>query len=131
MWFNHLNPVVNHSKWTLPEDIQLFKLAGEFGTKWAKISKSLNGLRTEHMVKNRFNSIHKKFLNRYQRCSLKKIIEFIRNHLEQKLETGKEVEESCTSRNNEVNSQSEEVIPKKYQEESDEQAEDDGEEISR
>lgn len=81
MWFNHLNPIVKHTKWTLAEDIELFKLAGELGTKWAKISKALDGVRTEHMVKNRFNAITKKYQSRYQRCSTRKIIELIKKHL--------------------------------------------------
>ena len=81
MWYNHLNPVVNHNKWTLQEDIQLFELAGKLGTKWAKISKALEGVRTEHMVKNRFNSISKKYQSRFQRCSQKKMIELISVHL--------------------------------------------------
>lgn len=85
MWYNHLNPVVNHNKWTLKEDIQLFDLAGKIGTKWAKISKALEGVRTEHMVKNRFNSISKKYQSRFQRCSQKKMIELISSHLLKKL----------------------------------------------
>lgn len=81
MWYNHLNPIVNHDKWTIEEDIELFKLANQLGTKWARISKALNGVRTEHMVKNRFNSISKKYHSRFQRCSTKKMIELIGIHL--------------------------------------------------
>lgn len=85
MWYNHLNPIVNHQKWSLEEDIELFRLANQLGTKWARISKALNGVRTEHMVKNRFNSISKKYQSRFQRCSTKKMIELIGIHLEKKL----------------------------------------------
>ena len=46
MWFNHLNPNVSHEKWTPEEDIELFRLASQMGTKWAKISKALEGVRT-------------------------------------------------------------------------------------
>jgi hypothetical protein len=85
MWFNHLNPIVVHSKWTLEEDLELFRMAGQLGTKWARISKALEGRRTEHMVKNRFNAISKKYQSRFQRCSTKKIIELIGSILEKKM----------------------------------------------
>lgn len=73
MWFNHLNPNVSHNKWTLEEDIRLFKHVSRIGTKWAQISKAMDGVRTEHMVKNRFNSLIKKYSLKYQRYSLKKL----------------------------------------------------------
>ena len=89
MWFNHLNPIVSHNKWSIEEDVFLFRHASQIGTKWAKISKALNGVRTEHMVKNRFNSIVKKYQSRYQRCSIKRITELVLNHLEKDYEKEK------------------------------------------
>jgi hypothetical protein len=101
MWFNHLNPVVSHDKWTIEEDVLLFRHASAIGTKWSKISRALNGVRTEHMVKNRFNSIIKKFQSRYQRCSTKKIIELVLSHLEKDYEKEKDrISEEWTSREN-------------------------------
>lgn len=76
-WFNHLNPALNKEKWTLEEDVTLFKLAKELDTKWAKISREMGEYRTEHMVKNRFKSIFKKYESRFQRCTTRKRIENI------------------------------------------------------
>jgi len=81
MWFNHLNPNVRHEKWSLEEDALLFRLVLRDGTKWAQISKAMDGVRTEHMVKNRFNSLIKKYSARYQRYSLKKLAEIIQKDL--------------------------------------------------
>lgn len=46
--------------------------------------------RTEHMIKNRFKSIAKKYENRYQRCTMRKRIENILKDLELKRITLKE-----------------------------------------
>jgi hypothetical protein len=54
----------------------LFGYIRQHGLKWAHISKLLNGVRTEHMVKNRYNSIVKRYQNRWQR-STKKIVDRI------------------------------------------------------
>lgn len=81
MWFNHLNPNVRHDKWTLAEDILLFQLVSRNGTKWAQISKDMDGVRTEHMVKNRFNSLIRKYSLKYQRYSVKKLAEIIQKDL--------------------------------------------------
>jgi len=50
------------------------------------------------MVKNRFNAITKKYQSRYQRCSTRKIIELIRKHLEQKMETEKDNDDLSNSK---------------------------------
>lgn len=84
-WYNHLDPVVRHDKWTLDEDLRLFELIAHLGQRWAAISKAMSGARTEHMVKNRFNSIYKKYAARYQRSSFKKIIEIIIKDIRKKL----------------------------------------------
>jgi hypothetical protein len=65
-------------------------LAAKLGTKWAKISKAMQGRRTEHMVKNRYNSLAKKYQSRFQRCSTKKMIENIGKYLHSKLTLKKE-----------------------------------------
>lgn len=45
----------------------------------------MNGMRTEHMVKNRFNSLIKKYQTRFNRFSTKKMIESILKDLQTKL----------------------------------------------
>lgn len=51
-----------HSGWNIEEDITLIETVFDKGKKWALIAKMLDGRRTEHMVKNRFNSLMCKFL---------------------------------------------------------------------
>jgi hypothetical protein len=84
-WINHLDPEVNRTQWTLQEDLTLFKAISEFGTKWAYISKMFKGVRTEHMVKNRYNSIFKRYQNRAQRATMKKILDKITEDLQRKV----------------------------------------------
>jgi len=59
------------------------------------------------MVKNRFNSITKRYQTRFQRCSIKKMTELIRIDLEKRLATTRDLEESSNSKDNEAVSQSE------------------------
>lgn len=56
---NHLNPSIVKDKWSIEEDIQLLKVASEYGGKWSLIARALNSGRTENMVKNRVISIVK------------------------------------------------------------------------
>ena len=58
---NHLNPDLNKSKWRLTEDLKLLLAYQEIGSKWSSISKRLKN-RTDHMVKNRFNSLKQKWM---------------------------------------------------------------------
>ena len=60
-WMNHLNPDLNKSKWRLTEDLKLLLAYQEIGAKWSSISKRLRN-RTDHMVKNRFNSLRQKWM---------------------------------------------------------------------
>jgi hypothetical protein len=89
-WFNHLNPALSKEKWTIEEDVALFRNARDLGSKWAKISKAMGECRTEHMIKNRFKSIAKKYENRFQRCTVRKRVENILKDLELKSLTIKE-----------------------------------------
>ena len=61
----------------------LFNLIIDYGCKWSLVSKKMNNGRTEHMVKNRFNSIvkkiFKKVLKRVERKHLLKALELITN----------------------------------------------------
>jgi len=63
----------------------LLKLIAKIGCKWAQISKTMNGMRTEHMVKNRFNSLIKKYQTRFNKFSNKKMVENILKDLQTKL----------------------------------------------
>lgn len=54
---NHLDPEKVKSKWSMAEDYQLVECALTEGKKWALISKMMGSTRTEHMVKNRYNSL--------------------------------------------------------------------------
>lgn len=60
-WANHLNPAVNRNEWSIAEDKMLFKLIEEYGKKWSKLVKKFNSTRTEHMIKNRYNSYIRKW----------------------------------------------------------------------
>lgn len=54
---NHLDPLKLKSKWTPSEDFCLMNLVLKEGKKWAMIAKIMGNIRTEHMVKNRYNSL--------------------------------------------------------------------------
>ena len=53
----------------------------KFGSKWAMISKIFNNSRTEHMIKNRYHSLMKKYQIKTNRLSTKKLIERIHDDL--------------------------------------------------
>ena len=61
-WNNYLDPTKRHTGWSIEEDTILIRTVFEKGKKWALISKQLDCRRTEHMVKNRFNSLMCKYL---------------------------------------------------------------------
>ena len=76
-WINHLDPAINrfvkfilNSKtvfrgaWTNEEDIKLLESHLSIGKKWAEIAKNLRS-RTENAVKNRWNSLIKKYRAEY------------------------------------------------------------------
>jgi hypothetical protein len=56
-WLNHISTAINKNQWTAAEDIKILKYALEAGKKWSAMAAMLDTHRTEHMVKNRFNSI--------------------------------------------------------------------------
>ena len=60
-WNNYLDPGKFHGDWTLEEDRKLIDSVTKFGKRWAMIGKHLDDKRTEHMVKNRYNSLVSKF----------------------------------------------------------------------
>ena len=59
-WVNHLDPSVNRGSWNEKQDLELLKVFVVTGKKWSEMSKLIAN-RTENAVKNRFNSLMKKF----------------------------------------------------------------------
>ena len=60
-----MNPTVNKEKWSEKEDLLLMKKVKSDGLKWSDIAKYFKGCRTEHMVKNRYNSL----INNYRKSN--------------------------------------------------------------
>lgn len=56
-WLNHLDDKKKHGNWTPEEDLSIFKYVAENGKRWCKLVSILKETRTEHMIKNRFNSL--------------------------------------------------------------------------
>lgn len=56
-----MDPGKSHGEWTLDEDLKLVEYVMKFGKRWAMIGKHLEDKRTEHMVKNRYNSLLSKY----------------------------------------------------------------------
>lgn len=61
-YLNKLSPQIKNEKWTEQEDQQLLELYSQKGHRWCEIARLMDG-RTETMVKNRFYSKFKSFLN--------------------------------------------------------------------
>lgn len=59
-WTNHLDPNINRGAWTEEEDMRLLQCFLLHGKRWSEISKLIDN-RTENAVKNRFNSLMKKY----------------------------------------------------------------------
>ena len=60
-WENHSNPSLKKTRWMEEEDVRLLEGIMEKGTKWAAVSKIFCGGRNEHMVKNRYRCLVKRF----------------------------------------------------------------------
>jgi hypothetical protein len=70
-WRNHLDPEIkkytsrftNREKWTDEEDVILLEAELKYGKKWVEIKKKLKG-RSENSIKNRYNTLYKKYLDK-------------------------------------------------------------------
>lgn len=60
---NHLDPAIKKDPWTSTEDAKLLELHQKLGNRWVEFAKELPG-RSENSIKNRWNSILKKRLER-------------------------------------------------------------------
>ena len=54
---NHLDPHICKSEWSPEEDYIIVNTVLENGRKWALAAKLAGSKRTEHMIKNRYNSL--------------------------------------------------------------------------
>lgn len=75
-WLNHLDDKKKRGEWTPQEDLSIFKYVMEYGKHWCKIVPILKDSRTEHMIKNRYNSLINK-----QRKSKKEREEHLRHRI--------------------------------------------------
>ena len=58
-YFNHLDPDLTKSAWTIEEDLLLLHKQQEIGNKWSTIAKLMPG-RSDNQIKSRFKSLVKK-----------------------------------------------------------------------
>lgn len=74
MWYNHIDRNVNRGQWTLEEDIKLLQEAEIFQRKWASIFEEFEGKRTQHMIKNRYNSLIQRYKKIFNEKNISKVI---------------------------------------------------------
>lgn len=98
-WMNHLDPLKLKSKWTINEDFSLIDLVLKEGKKWAMIAKTMGNIRTEHMVKNRYNSLLRAEMKKYdEMANENRAMRKLQNRLKYSLENKSAEKESASSR---------------------------------
>lgn len=98
-WMNHLDPLKLKSKWTINEDFSLIDLVLKEGKKWAMIAKTMGNIRTEHMVKNRYNSLLRAEMKKYdEMADENRAMQKLQNRLKYSLENKSAEKESASSR---------------------------------
>lgn len=96
---NHLDPLKLKSKWTINEDFSLIDLVLKEGKKWAMIAKTMGNIRTEHMVKNRYNSLLRAEMKKYdEMADENRAMRKLQNRLKYSLENKSAEKESASSR---------------------------------
>lgn len=80
-YFNHLNPTLNHSEWSLVEDALLVHFHGTIGPRWVAIAGLLRG-RTNNSAKNRFHHIRRQLEKDMTRlCQMSQDSEYVKLNL--------------------------------------------------
>lgn len=87
MWNSYLVPGINKSEWTPLEDYKLLVTVRKYQKRWAFISRKLGGGRTEHMVKNRFKALKKKYCPKSFNGSEEKIIVLVTDKVKDTIES--------------------------------------------
>lgn len=99
-WLNHLDINKKHGDWTHKEDLIIFRYVCENGKRWSKVVPLLNETRTEHMIKNRYNSlISKNKVNKKQKEE--EVANKIYQHIVKNLENDQSTETKPVSLRNE------------------------------
>lgn len=72
----------------MEEDVELFSLVVQLGCRWALLSRELKGTRSEHSIKNRYNSVVKSMRKQYKITSTteveQKILKYLKFRLNRK-----------------------------------------------
>ena len=84
-WLNHLDEKKKHGNWTPQEDLVIFNFVTEVGKKWSKLVPILNETRTEHMIKNRFNSLMTKLRGNSKKEKEDHVIQKVIKHIKKQL----------------------------------------------
>ena len=84
-WLNHLDEKKKHGNWTPQEDLLIFNFVTEIGKKWSKLVPVLNQTRTEHMIKNRYNSLITKLRGGSRKEREEQVIQKVIKHIKKQL----------------------------------------------
>lgn len=68
----------------------------ELGKKWSAISKMFSGRRTQHMIKNRYNSLLKKWKKNNWRLSEDQLVKKMLQNVKRKMNKKHKTEENLT-----------------------------------
>ena len=110
---NHLDENKKHGNWTPQEDLIIFNFVIEVGKKWSKLVPVLNNTRTEHMVKNRYNSLITKLRGNNKKEKEEQVIQKVIKHVKKQLanlERRKIKKERESGHKNEIDNQGAQLI---------------------
>lgn len=92
-WLNHLDQNKKRGAWTPAEDHLIFTFIQQQGKHWSRIVPLLNHTRTQHMIKNRYNSILSK-ISKDQKTNQNEAIRVVLTKLEKQISKEKEASSS-------------------------------------